>query len=58
MGESPDARALVGLSQVAVARGYLEDALGFAAEALALEPDNPEARLLSDAIKMRYEQAA
>jgi tetratricopeptide (TPR) repeat protein len=36
----PDARALVGLAQVALGRGFNEDALVFAEEARELEPGN------------------
>jgi tetratricopeptide (TPR) repeat protein len=44
--ERPDARAYVGLAQIAWARGLAEDALAFADEALALEPGHPEAALV------------
>jgi tetratricopeptide (TPR) repeat protein len=37
---APDARALVGLAQVALAQGLEEDARTFAREALAVEPGN------------------
>ena len=46
--QGPDARALIGLAQVAYAREMPEDAATFAAEAQALEPGNPgAARLLA-----------
>jgi tetratricopeptide (TPR) repeat protein len=44
--ERPDARAFVGLAQVAFAQGNSEDALAFADEALALEPGHEEATLV------------
>ncbi len=44
--ERPDARAYVGLAQIAWARGLAEDALAFAEEALALEPGHTEAALV------------
>jgi tetratricopeptide (TPR) repeat protein len=58
MREAPDCRALIGLSQVAVARGFLDDALGFVSEALALEPGNTEAALMLEAIKLKNVKAA
>ena len=45
-----DARALVGLAQVAYGRGMADDALVFAQEARALEPDNPAACQVLDAL--------
>jgi hypothetical protein len=47
--QSPDARALVGLAQVAFAHGQAENAGTFAREALRLEPGNAIARTLADA---------
>jgi tetratricopeptide (TPR) repeat protein len=45
----PDAQALLGLAQVAVARDLRDDALLLAQEATALEPDHPDAvRLLAN----------
>jgi GT2 family glycosyltransferase/thioredoxin-like negative regulator of GroEL len=44
--ERPDARAFVGLAQVAFAQGLADDALAFAEEALALEPGHEEATLV------------
>jgi tetratricopeptide (TPR) repeat protein len=42
--DGPDAPALVGLAQIALARGLAEDARTFAEEALAIDPDNGVAR--------------
>jgi hypothetical protein len=42
--EGPDAPALVGLAQIALARGLSEDAKTFAEEALAIDPGNGVAR--------------
>jgi tetratricopeptide (TPR) repeat protein len=44
--QRPDARALVGLAQVALAHGLPEDAATFAGEALGLDPASVEARAL------------
>jgi tetratricopeptide (TPR) repeat protein len=55
---APDARAMIGLALVAVAKGLTEDARGFAAEAVALEPGNPTAAALHESIKQRFPQAA
>ena len=55
---APDARAMIGLAQVAVARNFLDDARDFAAEALAIEPGNGAARNLLEAIIKRIPQAA
>jgi tetratricopeptide (TPR) repeat protein len=41
--QGPDAAALAGLAQVALARGLEEDARTFAEEALALDPEHPHA---------------
>jgi hypothetical protein len=46
----PDARALVGLAQVAYGRGLKDDALVFAEEARGLEPGNLIANKLVDAL--------
>ena len=54
----PTPRAMIGLAQVAVAKGLTEDARGFAAEAVALEPGNPTAAALHESIKQRFPQAA
>jgi tetratricopeptide (TPR) repeat protein len=43
----PDADALVGLAQVAWARGFREDAVVFAREAEAMDPAHPRARGLA-----------
>ncbi|MDX6555703.1 MAG: hypothetical protein QOD86_1898, partial [Miltoncostaeaceae bacterium] len=50
---APDARALVGLAQVAVAQGLHEDALALAADALALEPGNADAARILERITAR-----
>ncbi len=47
--DGADARALVGLSQVAFSHGQPENAGTFAREALRLEPENPLARALAEA---------
>ncbi len=47
--QTADARALVGLAQVAFAHGQPENAVSFAREALRLEPSNAIARTLADA---------
>jgi hypothetical protein len=57
-GAGPDARALVGLAQVALARGFDEDALVFAEEAVALEPSADLPRRLRDAVAQRIARAA
>ena len=54
----PDVPSLMGLSQVALARGMHQDAAVFAAEAAALDPRHPEAAALSAAIKEKYPQAS
>jgi glycosyltransferase involved in cell wall biosynthesis len=46
----PDGDALVGLAKVAYARGQADDALVFAQEAAALEPDREDAKRLVDAL--------
>jgi glycosyltransferase involved in cell wall biosynthesis len=48
--ERADARAMVGLAQVAAAHGLPEDAATFASEALTLDPRNPIASQLLTAI--------
>ncbi|MFL5963061.1 MAG: glycosyltransferase [Gaiellaceae bacterium] len=58
MQEAPDARALLGLAQVAVAQANLEDALVFATEAVGLEPENTEAARLRAAVEERLLVAA
>jgi tetratricopeptide (TPR) repeat protein len=58
MEQAPDARALIGLAQVAVARASLEDALVFATEAVGLEPENAEAVRLQAAVEERLLVAA
>ena len=42
--QGPDAAALAGLAQIALARGLEEDARTFAEEALALDPEHPHAQ--------------
>ena len=48
--ETADARAMVGLAQVAVAHGLPDDAVTFASEALSLDPQNPIASQLLAAV--------
>jgi tetratricopeptide (TPR) repeat protein len=48
----PDARALVGLAQVAIGRGMKDDALVFAESARELEPANPIAKQLVEALAL------
>ena len=48
--ERADARAMVGLAQVAAAHGLPEDAATFASEALTLDPHNPIASQLLAAV--------
>jgi hypothetical protein len=55
---APDARALVGLAQVAAARGLDEDALALAGDALALEPGNADAARILAGIGARVAVAA
>jgi tetratricopeptide (TPR) repeat protein len=55
---APDARAMIGLARVAVAKGLPEDAHSFAAEAVALEPGNATAAAVCESIKQRFPQAA
>jgi len=55
--QAPDARAMIGLAHVALARGFDEDALAFAREAVAIDPDGPESRGLYDAIARRARPA-
>ncbi|MBX5470336.1 MAG: tetratricopeptide repeat protein [Thermoleophilaceae bacterium] len=47
----PDARALLGLAQVAYARGREDDAVLFASTALELEPDNAGARRMLERLE-------
>lgn len=51
--ETPDAAALIGLAQVAHARGLAEDAEVFAREAARLEPANETARRLLAGLEAR-----
>jgi len=55
---APDARAMIGLARVAVAKGLPDDAKSFAAEAVALEPANAAAASLHETIKRSFPQAA
>jgi tetratricopeptide (TPR) repeat protein len=54
----PDASAMLGLAQVALARGYDQDAVGFAAEAVRLEPGFEGARIAYNAIVQKLSQVA
>jgi len=54
----PDASAMLGLAQVALARGYDQDAVDFAAEAVRLEPQFEGARVAYDAIVRKLSQVA
>jgi tetratricopeptide (TPR) repeat protein len=47
--EQPDVRALLGLGQIAQAQGMSQEAIDFAAAALAHEPENPTAAHLLSA---------
>ena len=51
---SPSAGALVGLAQVAVARGMVEEAHHFAHEAVALDPADPRAARLVASLAERH----
>jgi tetratricopeptide (TPR) repeat protein len=55
---APDARAMMGLAKVAVAKGLPDDAHQLAAQAVALEPGNATAAVLHESIKRRFSQAA
>ena len=55
---TPDANAMIGLSQVAVARGFDEDALHLADEAIALEPASKRAQKYRSALKERAAAAS
>jgi tetratricopeptide (TPR) repeat protein len=48
--ERADARAMIGLAQVAAAHGLSDDAATFASEALSLDPENPIASQLLSAV--------
>jgi len=54
----PDASAMLGLAQVALARGYDQDAVDFAAEAVRLEPEFDGARIAYNAIVQKLVQVA
>src|SRR5260221_12838825 len=47
---APDARAYVGLAQVALARGFRDDARALGEEALAVDPGNPAAARLCETL--------
>jgi tetratricopeptide (TPR) repeat protein len=49
----PDARAMVGLAQVAYARGVTDDSVMFLQAALELEPGNPEAERMLAGVHAR-----
>jgi tetratricopeptide (TPR) repeat protein len=51
--ERPTVRAFVGLAQVALARSFEDDAVAFAEHALTLEPANPEALRVVEALRER-----
>jgi glycosyltransferase involved in cell wall biosynthesis len=55
---APDVPALIGLSQVAVAEGLLEDALAFAECSLELEPGNEAGTRLANGIRARLSSQA
>ncbi len=54
----PDASAMLGLAQVALARGFDQDAIAFSAEAVALEPAFEGARIAHNAIVEKLKQVA
>jgi hypothetical protein len=54
----PDASAMLGLAQVALARGFDQDAIAFSAEAVALEPAFAGARIAHNAIVEKLKQVA
>ena len=53
-GASPAARPLIGLAQVAVARGLIAEAHQFAAEAVAVDPGNTQALRLVAALAAKH----
>ncbi len=55
---SPDASAMLGLAQVALARGFDDDAIAFSAEAVALDPTFEGARVAHNAIVQKLRQVA
>jgi tetratricopeptide (TPR) repeat protein len=55
---SPDASAMLGLAQVALARGFDDDAIAFSAEAVALDPAFEGARIAHNAIVQKLKQVA
>jgi tetratricopeptide (TPR) repeat protein len=54
----PDASAMLGLAQVALARGFDDDAIAFSAEAVALDPEFEGARIAHNAIVQKLKQVA
>jgi tetratricopeptide (TPR) repeat protein len=54
----PDASAMLGLAQVALARGFDDDAIAFSAEAVALDPEFEGARIAHSAIVQKLRQVA
>ena len=56
--QQPDVRALVGLANVALANGQAEAAVTFAGQALAMEPQNGDARRLHELANERAQAAA
>ncbi|HEX3802909.1 MAG TPA: glycosyltransferase [Solirubrobacteraceae bacterium] len=55
--QQPDVRALIGLGHVALANGQTETAATFAAQALALESGNEDARKLLEATQLKLAAA-
>ena len=49
---------MLGLAQVALARGFDHDAIAFSAEAVALEPEFEGARIAHNAIVQKFKQVA
>jgi tetratricopeptide (TPR) repeat protein len=54
----PDASAMLGLAQVAIARGFDQDAIAFAAEAVKIDPQFEGARIAYNAIEQKLRQVA
>jgi hypothetical protein len=49
---------MLGLAQVALARGFDDDAIAFSAEAVALDPEFEGARIAHNAIVQKLKQVA
>ncbi len=49
---------MLGLAQVALARGFDDDAIAFSAEAVALDPEFEGARIAHNAIVQKLRQVA